>query len=256
MKKIASFLVCFLGVFSTYAQFSDRIGFVNSSEVVPNKGFQIESGYLANSLDYAGPRLVTSVNTLLRKGSSEIHEFRFGYDYELKEDNLEYNYEWFTLGVKLKVANYEKLKIASIATWGFDLRTITRLEEPIYYLQLEVPAEYHFTESLSAQAELRFNHLFEQSDFNIALKKKVGEHINLLPGFANSFFLVERGDHGDKPQWAELSYATLAVEARVNDNFTLDIGGLFNILTGKNQLDPAEGLVIQGGISYRFTSNQ
>jgi hypothetical protein len=136
------FLWLFIGCVSNAQVVSDRIGFINSTEVVPNSSFQIEGGYVQDNLDYSSTMVTNASQFMFRQSASDIHEFRIGYVHEPKIAEDIYNSSFLSLGVKLKVANYEKLKIASIATWGFDVRTLMDDGGPLYYLQLEVPAEY------------------------------------------------------------------------------------------------------------------
>jgi tetrahydromethanopterin S-methyltransferase subunit G len=244
------FLWLFIGCVSNAQVVSDRIGFINSTEVVPNSSFQIEGGYVQDNLDYSSTMVTNASQFMFRQSASDIHEFRIGYVHEPKIAEDIHNLSFLSLGVKLKVANYEKLKIASIATWGFDVRTLMDDRGPLYYLQLEVPAEYFITDRLSIQSELRFNHLFEQTDITIAVKKQIGSSISILPGMVNQFLLSKRGDNGERPEWAELSYASIAVQGVIGSNLGLDIGALYPILTGKDQYEPSGGIVIKGGITF------
>ena len=229
---------------------TDRSGFIHSYETMPVSSLQIETGQMLNYLDYSVPFIKDISSILLRQSISDIHEFRLGFMREAKVDRSYYNSEFLSLGVKLRVANFEKLKISTIATWGFDMRTIRRSSSPLFYMELDVPCEYVIDSEWSVLSELKFNHLLEQSDINIALKRKIGNSVYVIPGMVNQFLLSKRGGNGEKPEWAELSYASFAVQGTLGDKIALDLGLLYPVLTGKNQSLPADGVAIKGGISY------
>ena len=249
-------LVLFLGNLCSAQVASDRLGYMNSTEIVPANGLQIEGGQMLNKdVDYASPLLRNSTKLMLRQGLSDIHEVRIGFHRENKESDLAYNFEWLSLGVKLKVATYEKLHIAAIATWGFDLRTLQNPRGPDYYLQLSVPAEYYFTEKVRIRSEIRFNHAYEQSDFNVGMATNFGENIILEGGLVNNLFLVKRGDNGDKPQWHEFSYTNVALQANIGEIVALNLSIMLPLFTGAGQLDSSDGFIIKGGLSIHIPHN-
>ena len=65
----------------------------------------------------------------------------------------------------------------------------------------------------------------------------------------NQFLLSKRGDNGERPEWTELSYASIAVQGVIGNNLGLNIG--YSILTAKDQYEPSRGVVIKGGITFR-----
>jgi hypothetical protein len=64
----------------------------------------------------------------------------------------------------------------------------------------------------------------------------------------NQFLLSKRGDNGERPEWTELSYASIAVQGVIGNNLGLNIG--YSILTAKDQYEPSRGVVIKGGITF------
>lgn len=273
MKNLTVLLMPFLAaIYASGQVVSDRFGFINSTEIVPQNSLQIEAGHCQSSLDYGSPFLRNNSDILLRHSTSGVHEFRLGYMQDPHFGSNAANYKIGTLGVKLKVTDFERLKIASIATLGVDIRTIVDVNRkpfeagPSYYLQLELPVEYKLTERTSIQGELRQNiavGLFasspafrqtrgavKQTGVNIGLRKKIGSYVVLLPGWVNQFILSQSGDNGERFEWAELSYASIAAQVAVSDAFLIDVGFLRNVFTGKNQFEPAEGIVVQGGITF------
>ena len=244
--------VFILGQFS-YAQLvSDRLGGISSTPVVPRNGLQVELGQMLNlNADYASPLLRNSTKILLRQGLSEKHEVRLGYNYEIAESSFAYNYEWLSAGVKLEVANYEKLHISAIATWGLDLRTITSSNGPRYFLELSAPWEYHFSNKLNLRSEIRFNHQYEQSDINLSLNRKLSQQLALEAGLINNFFLAKRGHNGDRPYWHEFSYLNAALQANFG-SVAIDVSVMRPVATGADQLEPSDGFVFQAGVSIYF----
>jgi len=238
----------------SYAQVkSDRLSGISNTRVIPNKGMQVELGQMMNcDVDYASPLLRKSSHIALRKGLSNVHEVRFGYNYDWSESDFEENYEWFSLGVKLEVANYKKLHISAIATWGFDLRTLFYENGPLYYLQLSAPWEYQFDDNFSLRSEVRFNHLYEQSDINFGIARKFGESLTLECGLVNNLFLAKRGDNGGRPYWRELSYANAALQANLGDVGAIDLGIMAPVFTGADQPNHSNGFFITGGLSIHI----
>jgi hypothetical protein len=231
---------------------SDRFGYISSTEVIPNNGLQIEGGQMRSTLDYNSPRLLTLSEVLVRQGASDIHEFRLGFQYENVAEDVLFNMEWLTAGVKLNVLNSDKLNIAAIGTFGIDLRTVLLTRGPDYFLQLAAPFEYKFNEKTSILSEFRFNHFYEQSDINIGFKQRMGKYFTITPSMINHFLLRKRGMNEEKPEWNELSYASIAIQGSIGDLFALDVGLLRPILTGKDQLDPSDGLVLKAGFVLRI----
>jgi hypothetical protein len=237
-----------------YAQVvSDRLSGISNTRVIHDNNMQLEAGQMLNwDVDYGSPLLRNASSLLLRQGISEIHEIRIGYDYEWAENDFMENYEWFSLGVKLEVANYEKLHISAIATWGFDLRSITSPDGPIYFLQLSAPWEYQFNDKVRLRSEVRFNHAYEQSDLNFGIARDFGKNFTLECGLINNLFLANRGDNGDRPYWHEFSFANVALQANINDAIALDFGAMVPLYTGAEQPDPSEGYILKGGLSIHI----
>lgn len=273
MKKSIHLFILLIFSSSLRAQVRpDRVGFISSPSVVPHSSLQIEAGHFQSFLDYGTPFLLTTSSVLLRKSASEIHEFRVGFLREPKVDGVTNNLSLLTLGAKLRVAHLNKLKIAFTGTWGVDLRTILdddgKLYErgPSYFLQLDMPVEYELSKSLSLQGQLRQNvavSLFgrspaytnarqsvNQSDINIALRKKIGATTYVMPGMVNHFIQSKSGDNGKKPEWAELSYLSFAAQTTIGGSLALDVGVLYPLFTGANQYDPSGGIAVQGGVTY------
>ena len=160
-----------------------------------------------------------------------MHEFRMGFHLEDKVDSSEAtghetNFEWFSLGVKIYVAEYDKLTISTVGPWGFDVRSLFNNSGPVYFLQLAAPAEYYFTEYFKIRTVLRFNHAYERSDINISISKKAGNFITIEWGRINNLFLVKHGDHVERPEWNEFSHINLAVKGNIGKHISLDFGAL------------------------------
>jgi len=248
-------LVC-TGYVTSAQVASDRLSGISNTRVIPDNGMQVEVGQMLNwDVDYGSPLFRNTSKLLLRQGISDIHEVQVGYQIENKENDFAYNFEWFSMGVKLEVANYKKLHISAIATWGFDLRTVLNPRGPTYFLQLSAPWEYQFSDKLKFRSEVRFNHYYQQSDLNFSLSRKFGENFIIEGGMINNLFLVQRGDNGDRPYWHELSYINTALQADIGDVIALDLGVMVPYITGAEQPDPSDGLIVKVGVSIHLPHN-
>jgi hypothetical protein len=114
--KLILFLI--VGYVSSAQVASDRLSGISDTRVIPDNGMQVEVGQMLNwDVDYGSPLFRNTSKLLLRQGISDIHEVQVEYQIENKENDFAYNFEWFSMGVKLEVANYKKLHISAIATW-------------------------------------------------------------------------------------------------------------------------------------------
>ncbi len=257
MKKLYYLLVFLFVSAGLLAQIApDRFGYINTPEIIANKGFQLELGQDYNTLDYNTLFVRSATNICFRQGLSKIHEVRISLPELYAEDiYLDQKYGYMSVGVKIKVANYEKLKIASIGTFGIELQSFLDINRPNSYLQLNVPIEYKFTDKTSLLAEAFFNveaynyKLNEISNLSIGLKQRIGKNITLIPASVSRIQLTHRGDHGKKPEWNQVHYASFGLLGFIGENVRLDFGVMKPWLTGKGQDKPDVGLVFKAGLS-------
>ena len=230
---------------------SDRLGFISSTSILEDNGFQIEAGHTYNGTNYSLLNLSSATGVVLRKGVNNMLEVQIRLP-EYYTDGVNPTTGLTSVMAKIGFARTAKVKCSVLGGVG-----IAAFSGGVgLYMGMSIPAQLELTQALRLRAEPSFNLLIlpsrESAGISLAIQQDIKDAAKMEVGVNSRFILIQRKEFGKERIFSEVLYGTLATQVNLTKFIALDAAVQLPLAIGENQPAIGNGMVIKGGLVISF----